>query len=159
MVERKLLLAEVLARAEGHCRFLPALEGEGNGARNTFGALIVGYFQDGKLRYASKVGTGFSNALIRQLKEMAEPLCQPRPPFNEIPESGRSRWGYGLTAAERRTSVWLKPVLVCQVRFTEWTEEGHLRHPAFLALRDDKPAQEVVRVKRRNCSRSRSQLA
>jgi bifunctional non-homologous end joining protein LigD len=119
----------------------------GKGNRSDFGALIVGYYQGAKLVYASKVGTGFSNAVIRQFIEQTKPLRQPQSPFDAMPESRRSRWGYGLTADERKTAAWLKPVLVCQVRFTEWTNDGHLRHPAFLGFRDDRHALQVVREK------------
>jgi bifunctional non-homologous end joining protein LigD len=72
-------------------------------------------------------------------------LRQPESPFDQIPESSRSRWGYGLTAEERKTAVWVKPVLVCQMRFTEWTDDGCLRHPAFKGFREDKRSQDVVR--------------
>jgi bifunctional non-homologous end joining protein LigD len=80
------------------------------------------------------VGTGFSNRQIREFLDRAKPLVQSRSPFEFVPESSGSSWSYGLTAAERKTAVWLKPLLVCQVRFTEWTMDGHLRHPAFLRV-------------------------
>jgi bifunctional non-homologous end joining protein LigD len=117
----------------------------GHGGRTGFGALIVGYYRDDKLFYASKVGSGFSNLQIRQLVERAASLRQALSPFERIPESDGSSWAYGLTAAERRTAVWLKPTLVCRVRFTEWTRDGHLRHPIFEGMRDDKDVREVVR--------------
>jgi hypothetical protein len=60
--------------------------------------LIVGYYEGAKLRYASKVGTGFSNSLIRQFVDETKALRQPESPFHAIPENGRSRWDYGLTA-------------------------------------------------------------
>jgi bifunctional non-homologous end joining protein LigD len=139
LIERKLLLAEVLASAASHCRFLPALEGErddviaavreqhlegvvakralsvyesdqrsgawvkfklghkeefviggytrGRGDRSEFGALIVGYYEQGQLRYASKVGTGFSSRQIREFVAGTEPLRQAQSPFDSIPES------------------------------------------------------------------------
>ncbi len=95
------------------------------------GPLTLGYYEQGKLRYASKAGTGFSNALIRQLIEAGELLRQPQSPFVHLLHSDGSSWAVGLTAAERRTAVWLKPVLACCVRFTEWTRDGHMRHPCF----------------------------
>ena len=109
----------------------------GQGGRSEFGALIVGYNVEGKLRYASKVGTGFSNAHIRQLIEAGDLIRQAQSPFAHLPESDGTSWSYGLTATERKTAVWLKPVLVCRVRFTEWTRDGHLRHPAFDGFRDE----------------------
>lgn len=116
----------------------------GQGSRSSFGALVVGYYDQGRLRYASKVGTGFSNLQIRQIIEKAKPLQQAQCPLDHIPESEGSRWGYGLTAAERKTTVWLNPVLVCRVRFTEWTNDGHLRHPTFIGLREDKDPRESL---------------
>ena len=107
----------------------------GQGNRSAFGALIVGYYESGRLRYASKVGTGFSNVQIREFLRLSQPLIQSRPPFEHIPLGQGTSWSYGLTAAELRSSVWLKPVLVCRVRFTEWTMGGHLRHPCFEGLR------------------------
>ena len=117
----------------------------GQGSRSAFGALIVGYYDQGKLRYASKVGTGFSNLQIRQITEKCKPLQRADCPLDQIPDSRGTRWGYGLTAAERKTAVWLNPVLVCRVRFTEWTGDGHLRHPAFEGLREDKDPRKIVR--------------
>jgi bifunctional non-homologous end joining protein LigD len=117
----------------------------GRGGRSEFGALIVGYYEQGQLRYASKVGTGFSNRQIREFVAGTEPLRQGQSPFDSIPESDGTSGSYGLTATERKTAVWLKPVLVCRVRFTEWTLEGHLRHPAFEGMRPDKKARDVFR--------------
>ena len=70
----------------------------------------------------------------------------PDSPVDCIPESGGIRWSYGLTAAEQKAAVWLKPELVCRVRFTEWTMDGHLRHPAFEGREPDKAAREVTKV-------------
>jgi len=66
-----------------------------------------------------------------------------------LPEKIKGRFGQGLTAAEMKRCTWLKPALVCQVRFSEWTRDGHLRQPVFLGLREDKKATEVVREKPR----------
>jgi bifunctional non-homologous end joining protein LigD len=62
-----------------------------------------------------------------------------------LPEKKAGRYGAGITLAEMRRCHWLNPVLVCQVRYSEWTRDGKLRHPVFLGLRDDKAAKEVVR--------------
>jgi bifunctional non-homologous end joining protein LigD len=103
------------------------------GSRSDFGALLVGYYADGELRYAGKVGTGFDQGTLRALGERlraaqcaSSPFCPP----SEIRE---------------RDVTWVEPKLVAQVAFTEWTVHGRLRHPSFLGLRDDKPAREVVR--------------
>ena len=102
------------------------------GSRNVLGALLMGYFSDGELRYAGKVGTGFDEATLADLGERLAPLVRDDSPF-----------------AERLTGVagatWVRPELVAEVGFTEWTRHGRLRHPRFLGLRFDKPAAKVVR--------------
>ena len=115
------------------------------GARADFGALLVGYYEDGKLRYAGKVGTGFTgdqlSAMLAGMKKIAATDC----PFDPPPAASRGRYGTGFTAAEWAACHWLKPKLVAQVKFSGWTPEGRLRHPVFLGLRSDKPARTVVR--------------
>jgi DNA ligase D-like protein (predicted ligase) len=101
------------------------------GTRKRFGALLVGYWEGDRLRYAGKVGTGFDDALLERLGDALEQRERPDPPFAAD----------GLPRAAR----WAEPELVAQVGFTEWTRDGRLRHPRFLGLRDDKPAREVVR--------------
>ena len=101
------------------------------GSRTRFGALLVGYHEDGELRYAGKVGTGFSQKTLDDLGAKLEAL--------EVPEPQLS--GEGLP----RDAHWVRPTLVGQFGFGEWTRDGKLRHPRFLGLRDDKPAAEVVR--------------
>ena len=101
------------------------------GSRTELGALLLGHHADGRLRYAGKVGTGFTRATLRDLGERLAPLRQDRSPFaDEVRERG---------------ATWVQPRLVAQVGFTEWTRDGRLRHPRFLGLRDDKAAAEVVR--------------
>ena len=101
------------------------------GSRTELGALLVGHFDDGRLRYAGKVGTGFSHATLRDLAGRLSPLRREDSPFaDEIRE---------------RSITWVEPELVAQVGFSEWTRDGRLRHPRFLGLRDDKDAREVVR--------------
>jgi DNA ligase D-like protein (predicted ligase) len=104
------------------------------GSRTDFGALLLGYHDgDGALRYAGKVGTGFDHAMLSDLGERLRALRQERSPFSDRD-----------TIRERDVS-WVAPALVAQLAFTEWTGAGRLRHPRFLGLRDDKPAEEVVR--------------
>lgn len=102
------------------------------GARVGFGALLVGYFQDGELRYAGKVGTGYNRPLLLALTQQLEPLMQEESPFAGKP-------------AVRKGVHWVKPEMVVQVGFSEWTRDGRLRHPRFLGIRDDKTAADVVR--------------
>jgi len=111
------------------------------GARTGFGAILVGYYEGEKLLFASKVGSGFDTKLLKSLLARFQKIVQPKCPFANLPE----RLPGGLTAGEMRTCTWVKPELVCQVRFTEWTRDRHLRHPLFLGLREDKGAREVVR--------------
>jgi bifunctional non-homologous end joining protein LigD len=113
------------------------------GTRAHFGAILVGYYQKRELIYAGKVGTGFDQKLLRSLYERFRKLTREDCPFANLPEK-RSRFG-GLTAAEMRRCTWVRPELVCQVRFAEWTRDGHLRQPVFIGLREDKEPREVIR--------------
>lgn len=117
------------------------------GTRGFFGAVLVGYFQDKQLLFASKVGTGFNHKLLEHLFREFQKRRRTDCPFANLPERRTGRWGQGLTAGEMKKCTWVQPDLICQIRFTEWTRDGHLRHPAFLGLRDDKAAKEVIREK------------
>jgi bifunctional non-homologous end joining protein LigD len=101
------------------------------GARTVLGALLVGYYERGRLRYAGKVGTGFDRATLEDLGQRLRPLRRPDSPFADD--------------ARERAVTWVEPELVAQIGFSEWTADGRLRHPRFLGLRDDKPARAVVR--------------
>lgn len=114
------------------------------GGRHFIGALLVGYYEKGKLRYAGKVGTGFDAKLLESLHRKFAAYRAEASAFSDLPH-GPSRWGAGMTPAVMRTVQWLQPQLVAQVRFSEWTEDGLLRQPVFLGLREDKRASEVVR--------------
>ena len=106
------------------------------GSREGFGALLLGYYEDGKLRYSGKVGTGFDDEFLRKLAPELKKREQATPAFDNPPR------GYAAKGAH-----WVKPDLVAEVAFTEWSHDGALRHPAFLGLRPDKKATEVVREK------------
>lgn len=112
------------------------------GARSCFGAILVGHFEGKKLIFASKVGTGFDTETLDDLHGIFQKLRVNECPFSNLPSSNRQG---GISRAEMKRCTWLEPRLVAQVRFTEWTADGGLRHPVFLGLRDDKPAREVVR--------------
>jgi bifunctional non-homologous end joining protein LigD len=116
--------------------------------RNTrpyFGAILVGYYEGGKLKYAGKVGTGFNHARLKSLYDEFKKREIASCPFVDLPASSRPRFGSGMTASVMRTVTWVKPGLVAQVRFSEWTDDGMLRQPVFLGLRRDKSARDVVR--------------
>ncbi|MEO7300732.1 MAG: non-homologous end-joining DNA ligase [Verrucomicrobiota bacterium] len=115
------------------------------GSRDFFGAILVGYYKNGQLTFASKVGTGFNQALLKSLHKEFQKIPQDKCPFVNLPEKRTSRYGQGVTAAEMKRCTWVNPSLVCQIHFTEWTRDGHLRHPVFLGLRDDKNAKDVKR--------------
>jgi len=102
------------------------------GSRIGFGALLLGFYRRRRLIYAGKVGTGFNNDLLRHLGKKLAQLQIPSPSFadDKLP---------------RRGVHWVKPRLVAQIGFTEWTVEEKLRHPRFLGLRDDKRPEEIVR--------------
>jgi len=102
------------------------------GARTDFGALLVGYWEDGRLSYAGKVGTGFDHETLRELGNRLRDLERSDSPFVDIRPIPRG-------------THWVEPELVGQIAFTEWTRDGRLRHPRFLGLRTDKPARDVVR--------------
>jgi DNA ligase D-like protein (predicted ligase) len=103
-------------------------------SRTGFGALLLGYYDGGgELVYAGKVGTGFDTKTLRRLHGQLARLERDKPAF-----------GHGRLPG-RRGVHWVQPRLVAQVGFTEWTEDGQLRHPRFQGLRDDKNAADVVR--------------
>lgn len=110
-----------------------------------FDALVIGYYEDNRLMYASRTRNGFTPALRQQLFRKFRSLEIPDCPFVNLPEVRSGRWGQGLTKAKMADCVWLKPVLVGQFEFVEWTADNHLRHTKFIALREDKPATEVTR--------------
>ena len=112
---------------------------------NGIDALLVGYYDDTGLRFAGKVRAGFVPHLRREVFKALKPHHVDECPFVDLPHSKSSRWGGGVTADEMREMQWVKPELVAQIRFVEWTAEGRLRHAAFLGLRSDKSAREVRR--------------
>jgi bifunctional non-homologous end joining protein LigD len=102
------------------------------GSRHDFGALLIGYYRGHDLMFAGKVGTGFDDETLRRLGRRLEALEQDRPPFS----GGR---------LPRKDVHWVRPELVGQIGFTEWTGDGQLRHPRFRGLREDKRPRDVVR--------------
>jgi bifunctional non-homologous end joining protein LigD len=112
---------------------------------NPFDALIVGCYEGRDLRYVSKVSAGFNPQLRWELYKLLAVLETSRCRFTNLPEARSHRWGYGLIKEEMKDCRWLRPKLVAQIAFTEWTPDGHLRHSSFAGLRDDKEARLIVR--------------
>jgi DNA ligase D-like protein (predicted ligase) len=110
---------------------------------NPIDALIVGYYQDGKLLYAAKIRNGFVPHLRREVATRLKDLEIDACPFANLPERKRTQWA--LTKEEMKNCRWLKPELVTQIEFAEWTPDGHLRHSKFIGLREDKDPRDVVR--------------
>ena len=103
-----------------------------HGERATFSSLVLGVYDDGKLRYAGCVGTGFDDKSLAYVYSRLKPLETTKNPF-------------GKRVDVLRKVTWVEPRLLCEVKFSEWTKDGRLRAPVFLGLRDDKPATEAVR--------------
>jgi bifunctional non-homologous end joining protein LigD len=110
-------------------------------------SLIVGYYDGAKLLCAGKVRNGLTPAVRADLLARLRPLVTKRCPFVNLPSSGTSHWGEGITQEEMTRLRWVRPKLVAEVSFVEWTRDGSLRHAAFVGLRDDKPPRDVVREK------------
>lgn len=102
------------------------------GSRKRFGALLIGVYKKGKLQYAGRVGGGFNGQLLEEVYSQMKKLITPKPPFENPPKTNDS-------------TTWIKPKLVCEVSFTEWTTAGSLRHPIFKGMRTDKSAKKVVK--------------
>jgi bifunctional non-homologous end joining protein LigD len=111
----------------------------------SFQSVFAGYYEGKKLLFAGKVRQGFNPASRKRLLDAMRPLLTNNCPFDNLPSSRKSHFGEGITIDEMKELCWLKPKLVAQVSFTEWTNYGLLRHATFHGLRDDKNAGEVVR--------------
>ncbi len=107
------------------------IPGEGR-RQESIGALLMGHFEDGRLRYAGRVGTGFTDRTLSQLTALLAPLRRDEPPFEPVPKLPRN-------------AQFAAPELVAEIEFTEWTSEGMMRAPSYKGLRDDRPAVEIVR--------------
>ncbi|MCI0381860.1 MAG: ATP-dependent DNA ligase, partial [Chlamydiae bacterium] len=103
------------------------------GSRIGFGALLVGYYEKGHLRYAGKVGTGYDFALLKKLGERLKKIEKKSSSFSQ--------------PIREKNSHFVRPILVCEIAFTEWTRDGKLRHPRFTGIRTDKAAKTVIREK------------
>lgn len=125
------------------------------GARKHFGALLVGYYENKKLLFAGKVGTGFNTKSLAALHKKLQGERRDDCPFADLPSKVSTatpsaggpggQWVQGITPSMMRKIDWVNPVFVCQVKFAEWTRDGKLRQPVFLGLREDKKPAQVVR--------------
>jgi len=114
-------------------------------APNDFDSIVVGYYEGQQLIYVARIRNGFTPASRAALfKHFSGLECQSCP-FQNLPESGKGRWGEGFHADDMSKCRWLEPRLVAAIEFAEWTSANHLRHAKFIALRDDKNAKEVAR--------------
>src|SRR5690606_26913911 len=114
------------------------------GTSKPFSALLAGVYENKKLVYKGKIGTGFSIQTQKDMLKEFNPLEIKNAPFNDIPDVNKpTRYRGPVKAA----ITWLKPELICEVSFTEFTDEGLMRHPSFKGMREDKKAKEVVMEK------------
>lgn len=106
------------------------------GGRTDVGALLLGVYEGNDLRYAGRVGTGFDRETLKYLKKILKPLEQKESPFDVNSPKGKNT-----------ETHWVQPEKVCEVSFSQWTEDGILRHPVFVGLREDKPAEDILMEK------------
>ena len=122
-------------KTHGRQEFVIAGYTRGQGRRSgAFGSLVLGAYERNELRYVGNVGTGFNDAEIERLLAKLRPLERPDSPFAAVPKMPRVRRG---------DVVWVEPKLVCEVAFSEWTHDGHLRQPSYQGLREDKTPRDV----------------
>jgi bifunctional non-homologous end joining protein LigD len=110
-----------------------------------FDSIIVGYYEGKDLKYVARTRNGFVPASRRQVFSKLKHLMTPQCPFVNLPETKKSRFGEELNAEKMKKAVWLKPEVVAQIEFLEWTDADHLRHSKFVGLREDKNAKSVVK--------------
>jgi bifunctional non-homologous end joining protein LigD len=113
--------------------------------KRPFGAVLVGYYAGRQLRFAGKVGSGFNEDSLAVLYERFQKQLRDDCPFSDLQSAQKPEWRHHIAPSEMRKCIWINPVFVCQVRFTEWTKDGKLRHPVFIGLREDKEPHEVTR--------------
>jgi len=118
---------------------------QAKGGRSSFGALLVGTFEENGLQFCGKVGSGFGQKLLLWLGKRMDKLRISECPFFNLKIARAGRWHGGITASELKECVWIKPELVCEVQFSAWTADGLLRHPSFIGLREDVSPADVHR--------------
>jgi bifunctional non-homologous end joining protein LigD len=110
-----------------------------------FDSILVGYYDRKRLHYAGKVRAGFTPHARAELMQRLAPIERRSCPFANLPSTRSGHWGEGVSAEDMTALTWVKPTVVVEVAFTEWTRDGNLRHAAYVGLREDKPAREVQR--------------
>jgi bifunctional non-homologous end joining protein LigD len=115
------------------------------GARKHFGAILVGYYENNKLVFAGKVGTGFTSKSLSMLHKKFQKEARDDCPFVDLPSRQNGQWVLGITPSMMKKMHWVNPKFVAQIKFAEWTRDGKLRAPVFLALREDKKPTDVIR--------------
>src|SRR6266571_3640548 len=115
------------------------------GSRKYFGAILVGYYENKKLVFAGKVGTGFTTKSLPMLHKKFRAEERADCPFVDLPSKQNGQWVQGITPSMMRKMHWVNSVFVCEIKFAEWTRDGKLRAPVFLSLREDKRPGDVVR--------------
>jgi bifunctional non-homologous end joining protein LigD len=112
---------------------------------NGIDAIVVGNYQGDDLLYVARTRNGFVPASRRSVFQKLRRLKTDECPFTNLPETRKARWGEAMTAEKMKDCVWVRPELVAQIDFLEWTEADHLRHSKFVGLREDKVAIKVVK--------------
>jgi DNA ligase D-like protein (predicted ligase) len=112
---------------------------------NGIDALVVGFYKGPSFMYAARVRSGLVPATRRDLYARLQKRIVQKCPFANLPEEKSGRWGQGLTAAKMKECTWVKPELVANFEFLEWTDSNHVRHIKFMSLRDDKDPRKVIR--------------
>ena len=115
------------------------------GSRKYFGAILVGYYEIGKLRFAGKVGSGFTEKSLSMLHKKFRGVEQDDCPFVDLPSKQGGEWVQGITPSMMKKMHWVNPKFVAEIKFAEWTRDQKLRQPVFLGMRQDKAATEVKR--------------
>jgi bifunctional non-homologous end joining protein LigD len=115
------------------------------GARKYFGAILVGYYEGEKLKFAGKVGTGFTEKTLSILYKKFQSERRDDCPFVDLPSKSGGQWSQDITPSMMKKMRWVNPMFVCQIKFAEWTRDKKLRAPVFLGLREDKKPSDVIR--------------
>jgi bifunctional non-homologous end joining protein LigD len=115
------------------------------GARKNFGAILVGYYENNKLVFAGKVGTGFSSKSLTMLHRKFQKEARDDCPFVDLPSRQNGQWVLGITPSMIKKMHWVSPKFVAQIKFAEWTRDKKLRAPVFLGLREDKNSRDVTK--------------